>query len=57
MWEIVDAILELFGVLSSRRVTVADRYAMKRKVRELRKKEKERDRLRKQTERASSRLS
>jgi hypothetical protein len=39
MWDIIEGILEIIGLPGGRRVTVADRYAMKRKVRELRRKE------------------
>jgi hypothetical protein len=39
-------LLELLGALTGRRVTVADRYDMKRKVRELRRRDKEQADLR-----------
>lgn len=46
MWDILAGILEIVGSLPGRRITVADRYAMKRKVRELRRLEKEQRKLR-----------
>ncbi len=54
MWEILDALFDLFGAVPPRRVSVADRYAMKRKVRELRKREKERSREKERADRSAA---
>jgi hypothetical protein len=40
VWDIVAGILELFGSLPGKRVTIAHRYAMKKRVRELQNREK-----------------
>jgi len=40
MWDFLSGLFDLLGSLPGRRVTVDERYEMKRKVRELKRKEK-----------------
>jgi len=42
MWDLLGALFEILGAFPGRRVTVADRYEMKRRARELRRRDKER---------------